>query len=478
MIELRIEEVARATGGTVTGDGTAVVTAVGTDSRSSTPGDLFVALRGESGDGHDFTAGAVEAGASAVLVERAAAVPPTVPGVVVDDTWRAIGELGAHVRRAVDPTVVAITGSVGKTTTKDLVAAAVTDRPRVAAHGSFNNELGVPLTLLATTRDTRLLVIEIGARAIGHIASLAPWVAPDVSVVTAVAGSHLETFGDLDGVATAKGELVEALTDDGTAVLNAADPRVWAMRARTDASVVGYGRGGDVRATDVVVDHLGRPHATVETPWGRVEVEVPLPGRHNLLNALAAVAVAGVVGVPMDEAAAGLAVARVSPWRAEVDERGDGLVVCNDAYNANPTSAGAALDLLAALRRPGGRLVAVLGHMGELGASEQQGHEEVGTRAGEVADLVVAVGDTLGLAAAARAGGAEVVEVASPDEASDAVRGRVGADDVVLVKASRSGGLEVVAAALLGDDTPRDDTARPVAVARGGIGGTGAGGRA
>ena len=454
MIELTLDEIAAATDGAVVheADGTVRVANVSTDSREVATAALFVALPGETADGHDFVAAARDGGAVAALVQDAAALDG-LPGVVVEDTWRAIGAVGAHVRDTVDPDVVAITGSVGKTTTKDLTRAALAaDRPTVAAQGSFNNELGVPLTLLATEPETQALVVEIGARGVGHIASLTPWVRPDVSIVTAVAGAHLEMYGDLDTVAVAKGELVEALDARGTAVLNADDPRVWAMRERTSASVLGYGTdGADVHVTAVELGPLARPVARVATPWGEVELRMPVPGAHNLENALGAIAAAGALGVDPAVAAAGIAEATLSRWRAEVTERGDGLLVCNDAYNSNPTSARAALRLLADLRRPPGRAVAVLGFMAELGAGEAEGHAEVGTAAAEVADLVVAVGSTGPLADAARTGGAQVVEVEDAAAAVAALRATVGPDDVVLVKASRSAGLEAVAEGLLDD---------------------------
>lgn len=454
MIELTLDEVAAATGGVVVDgdpDGTRVTT-VSTDSRDVGTAALFVALPGETADGHDFVGAARDGGAVAALVQDAAALRG-LPGVVVDDTWQAIGAVGAHVRTTVDPDVVAITGSVGKTTTKDLTRAALAaDRPTVAARGSFNNELGVPLTLLATEADTQALVVEIGARGVGHIASLTPWVRPDVAIVTAVAGAHLEMYGDLDTVAVAKGELVEALDARGTAVLNAADPRVWGMRDRTAASVLGYGtETADVRVLAVELGAMARPVARITTPWGEVELRMPIPGTHNLENALGALAAAGALGVDPAVAAAGVAEATLSRWRAEVTERSDGLLVCNDAYNSNPTSARAALALLADLRRPTGRAVAVLGFMAELGAGEADGHAEVGTAAAEVADLVVAVGTTGPLADTARAGGAEVVEVADAAAAVAALRDTVGPEDVVLVKASRSAGLEAVAEGLLED---------------------------
>lgn len=461
MIELRLDEVARATDGGVVGDGAerVVVRAVSTDSRDVPEGALFVALPGDGADGHDFVGAALEAGALAALVQDRAALAGR-PGVVVDDTWAAILRLGASVRDAVDPQVVAITGSVGKTTTKDLTGAALAaDRPTVAAEGSFNNELGVPLTLLATTGATQALVVEIGARGVGHIASLTPAVAPDVAIVTAVAGAHLEQFGDLDTVARAKGELVEALPDGGTAVLNGADDRVSAMAERTAAGVLTYGPvTADLHAQDVTLDDHGRARFTARTPWGAAACRLPVAGLHNVDNALAALAAAGALGVPVQTAAEGLAQAAVSPWRGAVERAPGGVLVCNDAYNANPTAVLAALETLAALRRENGRLVAVLGYMAELGATAEEGHAEVGRAAGETADLVLSVGahdDLDALAAAAATTGADVVRVADPDEALTHLRQWLRQDDAVLVKGSRVAGLEAVAEGLLAQEDAR-----------------------
>ncbi|MFP5309318.1 MAG: UDP-N-acetylmuramoyl-tripeptide--D-alanyl-D-alanine ligase [Actinomycetes bacterium] len=457
MIPLDLATLSRAVDGTLrVGDPTTVVDAVETDSRRAGPGALFVALRGEHADGHAFAADAAAGGASAVLVERevdagGAAV------VEVPDTWDAIGVLAAHVRDTVDPLVVGITGSVGKTTTKDLTAAALSaGRRTVAAPGSFNNELGVPLTLLATRPDTEALVVEIGARGRGHIASLTPWVRPDVAIVTAVAGVHLELFGTVEDVAVAKAELVEALDADGTAVLNGADHRVRAMAERTDARVLLYGPEGtgdlDVVVTDVELDRLARPRGTVRTPWGDVEVALPIAGAHNLHNAAAALAVAGATGVDLAAAADALADVAVSRWRGEVVDAG-GVVVLNDAYNANPTAVAAALDTLVAIERSG-RAVAVLGVMAEIGADHDLEHARTGRRAVAAGvDLLVVVGER----AAAMASGARedapdpdrVVEVPDAEAALALLRDELVAGDVVLVKASRVGGLETVAAGLV-----------------------------
>jgi UDP-N-acetylmuramoyl-tripeptide--D-alanyl-D-alanine ligase len=437
------------------------VEAVATDSRQLEHGALFVALRGEHADGHDHAAGAVDAGASAVLVERP--LDLDVPQLVVADTWAALAALGAEVRRRVAPVTVAVTGSVGKTTVKDLTAAALRSQRRtVAARGSFNNELGVPLTLLELTHDSEVLVTEIGARHVGDIATLAPLVAPSVSIVTAVAGVHLEVFGTIDDVARAKAELVEALGPEGTAVLNMADPRVAAMADRAP-SVLGVALddpAADVHAVDVRLDRHARPTATAVTPWGRAEVTLPIAGRHHVGNALFALAVAGHLGLDLDAAAAAMADAPVSRWRGEVVDAG-GVVVVNDAYNANPTAVAAALETLVAVERDGGRTVAVLGVMAEIGPTHDEEHRRVGRLAVEagVDELVVVGADAAAMAEGARAAGGatEVAEVPDAAAALTHLLPRVAPGDVVLVKASRVGGLETVAdglvAARAGDAT-------------------------
>ncbi len=450
MIPLTVAEIADATAGRLRdGDGEIVVSAVATDSRSLPPRALFVALPGEHADGHDFIGDAVAGGAVAVLTARD---EPTGAGatIVVDDTWQAIAALGAEVRRRVDPRVVAITGSVGKTTTKDLTAAALgAGRATVAARGSFNNELGVPLTLLSCEADTEALVVEIGARGVGHIAQLTPLVRPDVAIVTAVAGVHLELFGSIDAIAQAKGELVEALDADGVAILNADDERVAAMASRTAARVVAYGlERGDVTADDIRLDRHARPSFTAHTPWGEVEVRLPVAGRHQVSNALAALAAAGSLGVDLADAAGALAAAPVSDWRGAVIDAG-GVVILNDAYNANPTSVVAALDMLTAVERTG-RTFAVLGVMAEIGEQHEAEHRRVGGACAERGiDRLVVVGEqAAGLAAGARDAGmdpAAVTEVPDAEAALDTIRGEVADGDVVLVKASRVGRLETVA---------------------------------
>ena len=455
MIVMTCAQLAQVTGGELLlperVDGEVSVDAVATDSRTVPDGDpLFVALRGESADGHDHVPGAVAAGAVAVLVERAPE-PGRVPAIVVDDTWQALRALGHHVRQQVDPTAVAITGSVGKTTVKDLTAAAVgAGRRTHAARGSYNNELGVPLTLCGLLPDTEVLVAEIGARHVGDIADLAPLVAPDVAVVTAVAAVHLEVFGSIEAIARAKGELVQSLGDDGVAVLALDDPWVAAMAAHAPATITVATDlvEADVHAREVRLDPFARPSATAVTPWGEVELSLPVAGRHQIANALFALAVAGHLGVDLDAAATALAATTVSPWRGEVNVV-DGVTVLNDAYNANPTSVVAALQTLVAIERTG-RTIAVLGEMAEIGSDTTSEHERIGRACADLGvDVLVGVGqaanDTMNGAAS---GDVEVVAVADAAEASRAVRALAMPGDVVLVKASRVAGLERVAADL------------------------------
>ena len=447
MIATSLEHLAAVTGGHLdVPDGAARVEldAVTTDSRAVPAGaPLFAALRGETRDGHDHAAEAVAAGAVAVLAEHR--MPHLdVPTVVVADTWRALRELGRDVRTRVAPTSVAITGSVGKTTVKDLTAAAVgAGRRTHAARGSYNNELGVPLTLCGLEADTEVLVAEIGARHVGDIAELAPLVAPDLALVTAVAPVHLEVFGSVEAVARGKAELVEALGPDGTAVLHLADPRVAAMASRAPRvlSVATDLAHADVHAVDVVLDRHARARATAVTPWGRVALRLPVAGRHQVINALFALAVAGELGVDLDAAAEAIAGAALSPWRGEVVDVA-GVAVLNDAYNANPTSVVAALETLLAIERTG-RTVAVLGEMAELGPDAAEEHSRIGRRCAELGvDLVVGVGSAAAHTVRAAEEGTAAAHVDDAAAAVDYLDDWLAPGDVVLVKASRVVGLE------------------------------------
>jgi UDP-N-acetylmuramoyl-tripeptide--D-alanyl-D-alanine ligase len=460
MIAMTLEEVAAATGGRVhapSGVDPAALRVTGPpflDSRAAEPDGLFVAVAGEHVDGHDFAAAAVGNGAAAVLACR----PVDAPAVLVPDTVAALGRLASHVlERLPDLRVVGLTGSQGKTGTKDLLAQLLeASGPTVAPVGSFNNELGVPLTALRADPGTQNLVLEMGARGIGHIRYLTDMVRPSVAVVLNVGVAHLGEFGSRAGIAQAKGELVEALPDDGVAVLNADDPLVMGMAERTRASVLTFGTSpaADVRVSALELDPRGRPRFTLTTPDGSAPVLLPLTGEHQALNAAAAAAVAHWAGSGVQRTVQLLGeVVPRSPWRMEIHDRDDGVTVINDAYNANPDSMRAALKTLAAIGGGRRRTVAVLGEMLELGESSREEHDALGRLAVrlDVSRLVV-VGEGarhIHLGASLEGSWAdESVFVPDVDAAVRLLREDLGPGDVVLVKASRAAGLEHVAAAL------------------------------
>jgi len=446
MIPLSVREIAAVVGGMVEGDGAVTVTARAVlDGRLAEPGSLFVALPGEHADGHDYAAQACRAGAVAVLGSR----PTLLPTVVVADAQAAQQALAAHVvgRLRHGLTVAGLTGSRGKTSTKDLLAAVSSAAaPTVATSGSLNNELGVPLTMLRASAATRFLVLEMGARRIGDIAALTGLVAPDIAVVTNVGQAHLGYFGSRQAIARAKGELVQGLVPGGTAVLNADDPRVVAMRSLTAGPVLTFGRAehADVRVTGLTLDRLARPSFTLQTAGASAPVALPFVGAHQALNASAAAAAGLAAGVPLDAAATALATAALSKWRLELRELAGGATLLNDSYNADPDSARAALDALAAVER--GRRIAVLGDMLELGDDSEAEHRAVGQYAAARADVVVAVGEAARLIA--DGAGERGVALAGNDAAVDWLHGHLAAGDVVLVKASRAARLDEVAAAL------------------------------
>jgi UDP-N-acetylmuramoyl-tripeptide--D-alanyl-D-alanine ligase len=462
MIELSLGEVAAITGARLAGgaEPAAVVTgSIEFDSRAVTAGGLFLALPGERADGADFASAAVGAGAVAVLATREL----TVPCLVVDDGLAALSALAAAViRRLPDLLVVGITGSAGKTSTKDLIAGLLEKLgPTVAPPESFNNELGHPYTVLRATPTTRYLVLEISARGIGHIKHLADIAPPDIGVVLNVGSAHLGEFGSRAAIAQAKGELVEALTADGLAVLNADDPAVSAMSSRTPAPVRTFGEAGvaDVRAREVSLDELGRARFTMTSDGESARVELSLIGEHQVSNALAAAAVALQCGLPLPAVASGLsAAAPRSKWRMALTERSDGVLIVNDAYNANPESMRAALKTLAGMsgRRRERRTWAILGEMAELGSGAMAEHDAIGRLAVRLnISRLVAVGEA---ARPMAHGGAlegswdgESAWVPDADAALALIRREVAPGDVVLVKASRSVGLEKLALALAAD---------------------------
>ncbi len=459
MISMDIAAAAGVLGATIVDcpDPSVAVTGAAADSRQVAPGDLYVAIVGERVDGHDFAAAAHEAGAVVTLGTR----PTGTPTLVVDgDPVAALGRLASHVLAAVpELTVVAITGSSGKTTTKDLVATLLEDLgPTVAPAGSFNTEVGLPLTILRVTEATRYLVLEMGARGIGHITTLCQIARPDISIALNVGSAHLGEFGSRAAIGAAKGEIVEALAPEGLAVLNADDPIVAAMAVRTSAQVrtFGAGPGADVRALDLRLDARARPGFTLQSAAGSVPVQMSMTGEHMASNGCAAAAVALHLGMPA--ARVGELLSGATPrsrWRMEVATTPSGVTVVNDSYNANPESMRAALRSLAAMRGTG-RTIAVLGEMLELGADSIAEHDEVGRLA-----VRLDISRTIAVGAGARAlylGAAqegswndEALWVPDARGAIELVRSLVRPGDVVLVKASRSVGLEAVAAALMED---------------------------
>lgn len=457
MIALSLAEIAEVVGGQthdIPDPAPQVTGPVVRDSREVEPGSLFVAFAGERVDGHDFARAVVDAGAAAVLASR----PVGVPAIVVDDVQRALGALARHVVERLGVTLVALTGSAGKTSTKDLIAQVLRSKaPTVFTPGSLNNEIGLPLTALTATEETKYLVLEMGARGIGHIRYLTDLTPPKIGLVLNVGTAHIGEFGGREQIAQAKGELVESLPEDGTAVLNADDPLVRAMASRTKARVVLFGESGeaDVRAENVRLTDLGQPAFRLQTPSGCGDVTMRLYGEHHVSNALAAAAVAHELGMSADEIARALSEAgSLSRWRMEVTERPDGVTVVNDAYNANPESMRAALRALVAMGR-GRRTWAVLGQMAELGDEALAEHDAIGRLAVRLnVSKLVAVGGReaswLQLGAYNEGSwGEESVHVSDAQAAVDLLRSELRPGDVVLVKASRSVGLERVAQALL-----------------------------
>jgi len=467
MIELTLAEVATAVDGRVSPEAAAlrVTGPVVIDSRDVTPGALFVAIRGERVDGHDFAATAVTQGAVGVISEReiegvpSVVVETGVPGSAGVDqpTVVALAALAHHVRNALaNTTVVALTGSSGKTSTKDLIAQVLSEfGPTVAATGSRNNEIGFPLTVLAATHDTRFLVLEMGAREVGHIAMLCRIARPDIALALNVGLAHVGIFGSPDAVAKAKSEIVAALEPTGIAILNADDSRTRGMAAVTSARVVYFGESAhaDVWASGVTLDDRARASFALHHADRVASVQLQVFGEHQVSNALAAAATALVLDCDLDLVAAALSRATAqSPMRMDVTTTPDGVIVINDAYNANPSSMRAALKALVAMGK-GKRTFAVLGEMRELGDLSVREHDEIGRLAVRLnVSQVIAVGDGARVLhlGAANEGSWDQESVWVPDAAAAVayLGAHVAPGDVVLVKASRAIGLEAVCDAL------------------------------
>jgi UDP-N-acetylmuramoyl-tripeptide--D-alanyl-D-alanine ligase len=492
VIELTVAQIARIVGGELAdisaadAETTRVTGTVEFDSRAVADGGLFLALPGATADGHDFAAAAVAGGAVAVLAARPVGVPaivvkPTVAGVDsgasvlefdTDGSGAAVLEALARLAAAVAAelvagglTIIGVTGSSGKTSTKDLLAAVLEPLGTVVAPpGSFNNELGHPWTVLRATTETDYLILEMSARRPGNIAALARIAPPSIAVVLNVGTAHLGEFGSREAIAATKAELPQAVSASGVVILNADDSAVAAMADKTAARVVKVGRspGADVWADEVVLDELARPRFTMHAPAGAVQIELAVHGDHQVSNALCAAAVALECGASLDQVAAALAAAGpVSRHRMQVSTRADGVTVVNDAYNANPDSMRAGLKALAWMAKSGPdrrRSWAVLGEMAELGDDAIAEHDSIGRLAVrlDVSRLVV-VGTGRSLSAmhhgAVMEGswGSEVTVVADAEEALALLRAELRAGDVVLVKASNSAGLGQLADSLVGD---------------------------
>jgi UDP-N-acetylmuramoyl-tripeptide--D-alanyl-D-alanine ligase len=451
-VDLTRDEVAAITSGRASGP-PSIAHGFSFDSRTLIPGTGFVALRADR-DGHEFVADALDRGASLALVERA---PNDVTGtfVEVEDAHDALRALGAAARDRLNAAkVIGITGSAGKTSTKDLTAAALGAELAVhASAASFNNEIGLPITLLDAPIDVQAVVLEMGARFAGNITKLTEIARPSIGVITHIGLAHAEHLGGPDGIAQVKGELLDALPADGLAVLSADDSYLDALRVRSAAPTIttGAAPGADLRISDVRLDGELRATFRLDSPWGSAPaVRLEVRGAYQAANAAQAAAVALHLGISLDAVVEALAVAATAAWRMELTTSEDGVVVLNDAYNASPSSMRASLETFARIDVPG-RRIAVLGEMLELGAIAAEEHRRIGELVADsgVATLVTVGTGADGLAAAAKARGVEVHVVADRDAAVRVLRGVVEPGDAVLVKASRLVGLERVADALL-----------------------------
>lgn len=445
MIPLHASEIARIVGGSLHGTECEVTAPAYLSSSQCTPGSIFLAIKGERADGHDFAPDAFTHGAVLVLASRAIEQRC----IVVDDVTTAVGKLAAHVRsQLTEMVVVGITGSQGKTTTKELLSAILSAHgSTVSPKGNNNNELGVPITLLQCTEETRYCIVEMGARHRGDIATLAAIARPQVGVVLKVAAAHIGEFGSIETIAETKSEMISSLDESGIAILGEYDAFTPAMASLHKGRVIHFGESStaQVRATDIELRE-GRPHFDLVTPEGRTTVALRQYGLHQISNALAAAAVAHALGISTDHIAASLSTAEVhARWRMEVRELDD-LVIINDAYNASPDSMAAALRTLAHLTQErGGESWAFLGNMRELGESSDRAHADIATLAADLGiDHLVTVGADSYLLGVTKDSQLSLHPCESKAEALEVAR-NINRGDVVLCKASRSDALEELA---------------------------------
>lgn len=449
MDALSLGQLARfADGSLAAGNADATVSRVSTDSRTLQPGDLFVPLRGENFDGHKFVQQAAERGATGAMVEEnwKGATPPGFALIRVADTLIGYQTLAASYRQSLSLKVIAITGSNGKTSTKDFVAATLARKFRVTkTEGNFNNHVGLPQTMLGASREDEIAVWEIGMNHPGEIAALAKSASPNVAIVTNVGLAHIEFMGSREAIATEKGALAEAVGAGGTVILNADDPFSEQIAGRTRARVIFAGiEKGFVRATDVSQSPIGSEFTILEEAH-RCRAQLPVPGVHMVQNAMLAIAAGRAFGLSLEECAVGLASTPLTKARLQIKEI-NGIRFIDDSYNANPDSMKAALRTLVELEADG-RRIAVLGEMGELGQESERGHREVGEAAAKFeVDELIAVGATgATMASAARAAGLErSIAVDSPQAAADLLSDNAAPGDLILVKGSRLARMERV----------------------------------
>ena len=451
MIPLTISQISKVISGKIVGDENKLITgAAFFDSREIVSNGIFLALKGEHVDGHDFAINALKGGAGVVICTQESGDTC----IVVPDVVEAVTKLAAHVRQMIPGMkVVAITGSHGKTTTKDLSKHLLSMMgATVAPRSSFNNDLGVPITILECTTDTKFCILEMGARNLGDISKLERTFLPDIGVVLGVGSAHIGVFGSREIIATAKSEMVKNLESSKIAILGSYDDLTINMSNLTKAKVMTFGENSnnDVRATDVEIRE-GFAHFDLVTSFGRESVALRQAGRHQVANALAAAAIATALNLPIDKISAGLSTAESSSkWRMELHEVAGRLII-NDSYNANPESMFAALDALRLFAQErGGRAWAFLGKMHELGDYSLAGHREVARKAIDLEiDHLVAVG-TKDYQIESELGSTEILLVENIESAREIATGSE-AGDVILVKGSRAEGLEKLAELLIGD---------------------------
>ncbi|MDH7601993.1 MAG: UDP-N-acetylmuramoyl-tripeptide--D-alanyl-D-alanine ligase [Armatimonadota bacterium] len=438
----------------LSGDPDVEITGVSTDTRTLQPGDLFFALTGQTSDGHKFLADAFARGASGVVVSRK--VETQHLAIRVEDTLLALGALARYYRAKFTPVVIGVTGSVGKTTTKEMIAAVTAPLGLVLKNpGNFNNEIGLPLTLFGLSKEHKTAVLEMAMRGPGQIAYLADIAKPQIGVITNIGLAHIELLGSLDAIADAKAELLEALPEHGAAVLNADDAYFDSFQRRTKASIISFGESpnADVRLTEVSADEYGCCTFEVCTPRGKLKARISVPGEHIVRNALAAIAVGEILQVPHEAIESALTQFQPPEKRCNVTTTKSGVVVIDDTYNASPASVLSALRTLRMMQ--GGRKVAVLGDMLELGGAAHDAHLNVGRAVNELGlDVLIAVGNLAKLISQGAADSGfppqHIYEFENSQQAAAHLPGFVHLGDVVLVKGSRAMKMERIVEALLG----------------------------